>query len=353
METFRALREAEEMTREEMEAELESKKDSYEKLKGEKALLRKVGKLFKFQDWNAPDEEYEKAIQWLKDNGYPEKGASNAIYDYSFVYYEEIPSDMKWLNADIMKLERKLAPYKAQEVKANEFEGANIGNPVQPIIDFCNQWAEKFKTELFKIYNEWHERVPDSFEWIRSQHIEDPRVESFAGSLAYNHNYFEMDRIKEDGTYDWEGSRLAYLFKRGSYDYYDENDKRVTFELTDEVVRQSIQAVLPYMEMRRKKEELWEQLKPYYDKVKSRETTEQGFNRIVDDMKQHLMDSFINKTEKYVGKILDARDLKVDKMGNLNGIVIGEMGKAKVETVGCGGWNIQRYHLRVLVKKIK
>ena len=39
--------------------------------------------------------------------------------------------------------------------------------------------------------------------------------------------------------------------------------------------------------------------------------------------------------------------------GEINGIAEGEKGRAKVETIGAGGYNIQCYHFRVLVNKIE
>ena len=66
--------------------------------------------------------------------------------------------------------------------------------------------------------------------------------------------------------------------------------------------------------------------------------------------------AFINQCEKHIGKILDASHLTLafnGFVGEINGYVIGETGKAKVETISAGGYNIQRYHYRTLVKKIK
>jgi hypothetical protein len=62
--------------------------------------------------------------------------------------------------------------------------------------------------------------------------------------------------------------------------------------------------------------------------------------------------TFINQCEKQVGKLVDASNLTVGDKGDINGWVIGENGRARVETISAGGYNIQRYHYRTLVKKV-
>ena len=59
----------------------------------------------------------------------------------------------------------------------------------------------------------------------------------------------------------------------------------------------------------------------------------------------------IKRVTKVIGKITVASNLRFgDQSGEINGIVNGEDGKAKVETIGAGGYAIQCYHFRVLVK---
>lgn len=70
-----------------------------------------------------------------------------------------------------------------------------------------------------------------------------------------------------------------------------------------------------------------------------------------------------NRISDVVGEITDASNLSIGyQNGELNGIVKGTKGSAKVETVGAGGYNVgqivnvkcgQRFHYRVLVNKIK
>ena len=59
----------------------------------------------------------------------------------------------------------------------------------------------------------------------------------------------------------------------------------------------------------------------------------------------------VDEVTKYTGIITDATNLNM-RGGELNGIIIGEKGKAKVQTFSAGGWNIQCFHYRTKVTNI-
>lgn len=78
--------------------------------------------------------------------------------------------------------------------------------------------------------------------------------------------------------------------------------------------------------------------------------------RLAKDLKREAeikYDDIIEKTNKIVGEITDAGNLRVGEKGELNGYVIGTRGKAKVETIGAGGYNIQCFHFRTLIHEVK
>lgn len=73
-------------------------------------------------------------------------------------------------------------------------------------------------------------------------------------------------------------------------------------------------------------------------------------------------DDIVERTNAIVGQITDASQLRVSAKGELNGIIVGTRGSAKVETIGAGGYNDtvildsgrhgQIFHYRTLIHKL-
>lgn len=66
--------------------------------------------------------------------------------------------------------------------------------------------------------------------------------------------------------------------------------------------------------------------------------------------------NLVNRVKGITGEITDWSNLHMNPDNHgfsiLNGRVRGKEGTAKVESIGAGGYNIQRYHIRVLVKAV-
>lgn len=99
----------------------------------------------------------------------------------------------------------------------------------------------------------------------------------------------------------------------------------------------------------------------------NRETGEYGLDEVklkeildkeIDNMYLRMIEQI---TEK-IGEITDASYLSIGAKGDINGIIIGTNGKAKIQTIGAGGYNVgqivntkmgQRFHFRTLIHKLK
>jgi len=79
---------------------------------------------------------------------------------------------------------------------------------------------------------------------------------------------------------------------------------------------------------------------------------QQRINEIVNYEANRKYINFLNRIKKAVGKTLDCSGLYIADNLEINGIVSGELGKAKIETITAGGHNIQCLHYRVLVNLI-
>ena len=74
---------------------------------------------------------------------------------------------------------------------------------------------------------------------------------------------------------------------------------------------------------------------------------------ILQKEKDRKKKALIAKIVLKAGNIIDATALRIGHGGNLDGIVIGDKATVRINTISAGGYNIQCFHFRVLVKIIK
>lgn len=75
-------------------------------------------------------------------------------------------------------------------------------------------------------------------------------------------------------------------------------------------------------------------------------------NKFLDKEVEARYFKLVNDVKKITGNITDARHLSISSKGDLNGYIVGELGTAKVQTIGAGGYNIQCFHYRTLVREL-
>lgn len=89
----------------------------------------------------------------------------------------------------------------------------------------------------------------------------------------------------------------------------------------------------------------------YYFMDKTNEQIEKDNQKSADT----LIYNMITRVKEKIGKIIDYSGLYIDSAIEgmaINGVIIGENGKVRIESIIAGGYNIQRLHVRVLVKDI-
>lgn len=157
----------------------------------------------------------------------------------------------------------------------------------------------------------------------------------------------EIKNAKESTLQDMPEAIKEFAIKMENiWNEYDKNEKA---RLRDEYERlnslypkNSIQGYKDFIKMYK--------YQGYEKMYTSDEDIEKANKKAVDQLILNLFERVIDKT----GKITDASCLTVSN-GNsgyavINGVVYGEKGNAIVESIGAGGYNIQRYHIRTLVK---
>lgn len=148
-----------------------------------------------------------------------------------------------------------------------------------------------------------------------ADHVYDWYVRKFMNyQVAYADHVMEMDKYIQNGC-----------IKNNCYDEYREAKKAFNAKWN---------FLYSYIDNKRK-----------FDSAKLKKELEQD--------KKAKYDDIINRTNKIVGTITDATALRVGEKGELNGVIKGDRGAARVETIGAGGYNIQCFHFRTLIHEMK
>lgn len=200
--------------------------------------------------------------------------------------------DLRYRQRDLEEAQATLAKYETQLNKQINYENET---KIETIWNFLQQWkanAYNFFVENAKLYHE----------------------------LISNYEIAKEEAIK-NGEYDWlkercSGWKLDYEIRRR----FEEEYYKDIHSMTKNLYR-------------------------YGGKV-DEQKLEKFLNAEVDAKYKNLVKRITEKA----GEIIDANGLYIARNGEINGLVKGSKRSVKVETIGAGGYNIQIFHFRTLVK---
>ena len=234
----------------------------------------------------------------------------------------------------------------------------------------------------YENYLNTHKDIPESSDWNKGPNIEElyrayrdlgeqkvtlNKYQNMLNLELNKDNEFENNRIKVIWDFLLNYKEQVAEFIRNNIDvlneYYEVNTEMCDWHNNNsykvyngEMSREEYNRV--YDELRAREKELKQAIHPYTSLVairnypsKTRTVDEKKLEEILlKDCKERYF-QLVNQVTDIVGIITDATNLKI-KAGELNGIIIGNNGKAKVQTFSAGGWNIQCFHYRTKVSKI-
>lgn len=252
-----------------------------------------------------------------------EKKIQSCLADYEIKWKEE---DIKGATRKLEDAERILESWNTKLLIEIEKKRFIEGNTPQVIKDFLEDWK--------RMAFDWHVKKYNDFQNFKIELKEkqlNARIECVKTTPEYAEYLDENGEVKDYYNNEYNLMNLyprkymdSYLSERGLDSRTVDRSKTAFAGFT----------VLKMCEIRNEEERL-----SWLDK------------RLETEKKEKTID-LINRINKVVGSITDAKGLSISEKGNLDGTIIGEKGEARIETVGAGGWNIQCFHFRTLVHKL-
>lgn len=242
----------------------------------------------------------------------------NLMFDYE-LKLEDIRNNEKKLKELNTALEKAINSLEVEKKKKDD-----INNLIpECLIQFLDNWKNYVKEFYIDLANKYLEVKFKKYE-VNEEELKKPY------RIKTNYITWEKTKVKVYKEEDFEkilnSDYLREDAEREIRDYYIEKFKKEIFNADLVVLNNIID----------------------YDTIKL-----DVLEKILDDEIEVKKELFIERIREVVGVIEDLSELYLGDNGEINGIVQGKKCKAKVQTIGAGGYNIQCYHYRVLVNKIK
>ncbi len=110
---------------------------------------------------------------------------------------------------------------------------------------------------------------------------------------------------------------------------------------------------LDYYQIQRKLKEEGDGITSRLLEIHDEQEREAWLERAMEEEKRAKLLDLIGRIMSTVGTITDAAALRIGPEGDINGYIVGTEGKAKIQTIGAGGYNIQCFHFRTLIHEYK
>lgn len=237
------------------------------------------------------------------------------------------------------------------ERKAEDIIGATKKLKEAEII--LSNWKEKLNVELDKA-----DFLEKNTPQVIKDFLEDWKNKSYEWCLQRYEKYPEFKKNLEQEVVDVITEYVEsnpeeckrYIGKDGKIDEYWAN-MRITNIDTKGLRKYLAEKYLDYKSVKERKEGYAGNIVLHMYTIRNEEERLKWLDSILEQEKKAKMIDLINRINDVVGTITDASHLDIGLKGDINGYIIGTKGRAKVQTIGAGGYNIQRYHYRTLIDK--
>ena len=277
---------------------------------------------------------------------------------------EQLQERIQKANIKIEKIEKRIKKWQDAQtedacVKHYDYE-LSWGKTRQQIID--ENYAHYIKNcnwELDRAVQDLHDAQLTLEKYQNMLNLEKAKDDEFENNRIKVIWEFLLNYKEQVAEYIRENLSVLneyYEINTKMCDWHNNNRYKV---YNGEMTREEYNRV--YNELQEKERKLQANIHPYTKECATRDYSKENSERYIDENKLEeilLKDckaryfELVKEVTRYTGIITDASNLRI-YAGELNGIITGEKGKAKVLTFSAGGYNIQCFHYRTKVSEVK